>query len=141
MSRLLRSICTSESNLLRRKLMLRSAIINPFEHLSLVFLCFSKRSEINSYPKLTTYSNLIKMTPHFQKLPQLKLLWNYLCSSGFICLKLLNDFLILYYNYVEPNDFFCYYHDPISILTKTYRKYSQKTIFPYLFKYTLLSLT
>ena len=48
MSRLLWSMRTSELNLLRRELMLSCAIINRFGFLSLVFLSFSKGSEINS---------------------------------------------------------------------------------------------
>ena len=48
MSGLLCNIRTSESNLLRRELILSCAIINLFEFLSLVFLSFSKGSEIGS---------------------------------------------------------------------------------------------
>ena len=47
MSRLLSSIHTSESNLLRTESILSCAIINLFGFLSLVFLSFLKGSEIN----------------------------------------------------------------------------------------------
>ena len=42
-----------------------------------------------------------------QKLPYLMLLQNYLRSSDFVCLKLINDFWILYieFLYIELNDF------------------------------------
>ena len=47
MSRLLCSICTSESNSLHRETMLIWAIINLFGFLSQVFIIFSKGSEID----------------------------------------------------------------------------------------------
>ena len=55
------------------------------------------------------------MFPHFQKspcrIPYARLV--------FLCLKLVNNISILYYNYLEPNDFCCHYHDPInSVLAK-----------------------
>ena len=61
MSRLLCSIRTSESNLLRRELILSCAI-------------FQKDLKSARNPRLTTRSDLIKLTPHFQKLPHLQFL-------------------------------------------------------------------
>ena len=74
MSRLLCSIRTSESNLLRRELILSCAIINLFGFLCLVFLVFQKDLKSARNPRLTTRSDLIKLTPHFQKLPHLQFL-------------------------------------------------------------------
>ena len=93
MSRSLCSIRTSESNLLRRELMLSYPIINLFEFLSLVFSNFLRGSESDS------------------------------------CSDLVNNFSILYYKYLELDEFYCYYHDPInSILTESQRKCSQKLL-------------
>ena len=70
------------------------------------------------------------MISPFQKLPHLKLIQNHLRSSSFLCLELVNNFSILYYNYLKLNDFLCYYRDPInSILKETLRKCSQKLLF------------
>ena len=64
-----------------------------------------------------------------KKLPHLKLLYNYLPLSGFLCMIFVNNFSILFYNYRELNDFYCYCHDPInSILRKTYGKCLQKLL-------------
>ena len=54
--------------------MLSSAIIDLFGFLSLVFLSFSEGSEVDCNSRLVTWSDLIKFTPRFQKLPHLKFL-------------------------------------------------------------------
>ena len=67
---------------------------------------------------LETQQQVIR-TLHFQKLPHLKLLQHCLSSSGFLCLKLVANFSILYYNFLELNEFCCYYRSSVdSFLTK-----------------------
>ena len=105
------------------EIMLSCAVINLFGFLSLVFLSFSKGSEKTRNSRLKTCSDLIKLTPHFQKLPHLKFLQNYLHPSGFLCPTLVNNFSILYYKYLELDELYCYYLDPInSALTESQRK-------------------
>ena len=67
MSTLLRNISTSESNLYLRELMLSCAIINLLGFFDLMFSIFEERSRFSTRVlTLTKYSDLIKMTPHFQ---------------------------------------------------------------------------
>ena len=86
MSRLLCSICTSESNLLRRELILSCAIINLFGFLSLVFLSFSKGSEIGSLntsvdKKIVFSFYICEIVFHFSLLVKLKIFFSLVLFS------------------------------------------------------------
>ena len=107
---LLRSICTSKPNLLRRELML--VVL-----LSMYLLSINLKSNRNS--RLTTCSDLIKLAPLFQKLLHVKFLQNYLSSSGFLCPTIVNYIPILHYNYLELNKSYCHYHGPNNSILKT----------------------
>ena len=74
--------------------MLSCALINVLGFFDLMYSIFEKYLNLTCMLTLTKYSDLIKLTSHFQNQCNLKrvVLKNYLHSCGFLCMKAVSNF-------------------------------------------------